>query len=105
MGCEVKNERKKTEDFITSACQFVERTTCSHPHPAIGGESETVSRSAHQAPLSKGFPRQEDWSGLSFPSPGGLPDTGTEPRSPALQADSLPSESLGKLQEVFQDKE
>ena len=60
---------------------------------------------AHQAPLSKGFPRQEDWSGLSFPSPGGLPDTGTEPRSPALQADSLPSESLGKVQEVFQDKE
>ena len=39
-----------------------------------------------------GFPRQEYWSGLPFPSPGDLPDPGIEPRSPALQADSLPSE-------------
>ena len=37
---------------------------------------------ARQAPLSMGFPRQEYWSGLSFPSPGGLPDSGIEPRSP-----------------------
>ena len=42
----------------------------------------------HQTPLSIGFSRQEDWSGLPFPSPGDLPDPGTEPRSPALQADS-----------------
>ena len=41
------------------------------------------------APLSLGFSRQECWSGLSFPSPGDLPDPGTEPGSPALQADSL----------------
>ena len=38
-----------------------------------------------------GFPRQEYCSGLPFPSPGDLPDQGTEPGSPALQADSLPS--------------
>ena len=38
-----------------------------------------------------GFPRQEYWSGLSFPSPGDLPDPGIELRSPALQADSLPT--------------
>ena len=31
-----------------------------------------------------GFPRQECWSGLSFPSPGDLPDPGIEPGSPAL---------------------
>ena len=31
---------------------------------------------AHQAPLSMGFPRQEYWSGLSFPSPGDIPDPG-----------------------------
>ena len=37
---------------------------------------------AHQAPLSVGFPRQEYWSGLPFPSPGDLPDPGIEPRSP-----------------------
>ena len=51
---------------------------------------------ACQAPLSVGFPRQEYWSGLPFPSPGDLPDLGIEPRSPALQADALPSESPGK---------
>ena len=46
---------------------------------------------AHQAPLSVGFSRQEHWSGLPFPSPGDLPDPGIEPRSPALQPDSLPT--------------
>ena len=39
-----------------------------------------------------GFPRQEYWSGLPFPSPGDLPNQGIKPRSPALQADSLLSE-------------
>ena len=38
------------------------------------------------------FSRQEYWSGLPFPSPGDIPDPGMEPRSPALQADALPSE-------------
>ena len=51
---------------------------------------------AHQAPLSMEFSRQEYWSGLPCPSPGDLPDPGIEPGSPTLQADSLPSESLGK---------
>ena len=45
---------------------------------------------AHQAPLSMGFSRQEYWSGLPFPSPEDLPDRGIKPRSPGLQADSLP---------------
>ena len=39
-----------------------------------------------------GFSRQEYWSGLPFPSPGDLPDPGIEPGSPALQADSFPTE-------------
>ena len=47
---------------------------------------------AYQAPLSLEFSRQEYWSGLTLPSPGDLPDPGIEPESPALQADSLPSE-------------
>ena len=47
---------------------------------------------AHQAPLSMEFSRQEHWSGLPFPSPGDLPDPGLEPRSTALQAESLPTE-------------
>ena len=49
----------------------------------------------YQASLSMGFSRQEYWSGLPFPSPGDLPDPGIEPRSPALQADALPSEPPG----------
>ena len=51
---------------------------------------------AHQAPLSMGFPRQEYWSGLTFSSPGNLPNPGIKPRSPALQEDSLPSGPSGK---------
>ena len=43
-----------------------------------------------------GFSRQEYRSGLPFPSPGDLPDPGIEPGSPALQADSLPTELQGK---------
>ena len=43
-----------------------------------------------------GFSRQEYWSGLTFSSPGDLPDPGIQPRSPALQTDSLPSEPPGK---------
>ena len=39
---------------------------------------------AHRAPLSMGFPGQEYWSGLPFPSPGDLPDPGAKPESPAL---------------------
>ena len=42
------------------------------------------------------FSRQEYWSRLPFSSPGDLPNTGIEPRSPALQADSLQTELRGK---------
>ena len=49
---------------------------------------------AHQASPSMGFSRQEYWSGLTFPSPGDLPDPGIETVSPALQADSLPVSRL-----------
>ena len=51
---------------------------------------------ACEAPLSMGFSRQEYCSGLPFPSPGDLSDPGIEPRSPALQTDSLSSELAGK---------
>ena len=51
---------------------------------------------ARQAPLSMGFSRREYWSRLPFPYPGTLPNPGTEPRSPALQADSLLTELPGK---------
>ena len=51
---------------------------------------------AHQAPLSIGFPKPQCWSGLPLPSPGDLPNPGIEPRSPVLEADSLPTELQGK---------
>ena len=51
---------------------------------------------ASLAPLSLEFSRQEYWSGLPFLSPGDFLDPGIEPGSPALQADSLPSEPPGK---------
>ena len=47
-------------------------------------------------PVSLEFSSQEYWSGLSFPTPGDLPNPGVEPGSPALKADSLPSEPPGK---------
>ena len=59
--------------------------------------SDSVAR---LAPLPTGFPRQEYWSGLVFPSPGDLPNPGIEPRSPALQADSLPAEPPGKTRKM-----
>ena len=49
-----------------------------------------------QVPLSMGFPRQEYWTGLPFPSPGDLLDPGIKHReSPALQVDSLPLSHQG----------
>ena len=51
---------------------------------------------ACQVPLSMEFSRQEYWTGLPFPSLGDLPNPGIKPWSPALQADSLPSEPPGK---------
>ena len=47
---------------------------------------------ACQPPLSMGFPKQEYWEGLPFPSPGDLPNPEIKPGFPALQVDSLPTE-------------
>ena len=55
---------------------------------------------AHQAPLSMRFHRQEYWSGLPFPTPGGLPELGTEPMSPmspTLADRFFTTESPGKF--------
>ena len=51
---------------------------------------------ACQAPLYMGFPRQEYWSGLPFPSAGDLPDPGIEPVSPALIGRFFTTEPPGK---------
>ena len=59
---------------------------------SVMSESWTV---AHQAPLSMESSRQDYWSGQPFLSQGDLPNPETKPQSPALQADSLPSEPPG----------
>ena len=59
----------------------------------------TLGTAAHQAPLPIEFSRQEYWSGLPFPPTRDLLNPGIQPTStvsPALQANSLPAEPLGK---------
>ena len=66
----------------TLCCAVLSRSAVSH--------SAIPWTVACQAPLCMGFSSQKYWSRLPFPSPGDLPDPGTEHVSPALQADSLP---------------
>ena len=58
----------------------------------LSNPTETIAR---QAPLFMGFPRQEYWSELLFPSLGDLSKPGIEPRSPELQADYSPFKPPG----------
>ena len=67
------------------------------PCPTLG----TPCTVAHQACLSVGFPRQEHWGGLPFPSAGHLPNPGIEPASPALAGGFLTSEPPGKPSEHY----
>ena len=65
-------------------------------HSVMSDSFVTPRAVALQAPLSMEFPRQESWSGLSFPSPGDLPDPGIEPMPSACQADPLPPYQGGR---------
>ena len=87
-GEEGKRKKKFKISVLTSESKSVSHSVVS--------KSATPRTIARQAPLSMGFPKQEYWSGLPFPSPRDLPNPGIELISPALQADSLPSEPLGK---------
>ena len=69
---------------------------CVFSHSVIVQLFATPWNVDHQAPLCMGFPRQEYWSGLPFPSPEDLSEPGIKSESPALQADSPPSEPPGK---------
>ena len=62
---------------------------------------ETPWTAAGQDPLSMGFPRQGNWSGLAGPSTGDLPNPGMEPMSPPMQVDSSLSEPLGKPEAIY----
>ena len=70
---------------------------------SLSGMPESLT-SACQISLSTGFPRPGNWSGLPFPSPGDLPDPGTEPassESSALAADSLPLSHPGSRLDII----
>ena len=62
----------------------------------LSNEQLFVWVTAHKAPLSLGFSRQEYWSGLPFPSSRDLPKPETEPTSPALADKFFTTEPLGK---------
>ena len=62
---------------------------------SVVSDSAALWTVAHQAPPSMGFSRQQYGSGLPFPSSRDLPNPGIEPKSPVLQADSLPAEAPG----------
>ena len=70
-------------------------------HQVLSNSFAIPQTVAHQAPLSMGFPRQEYWSGLPFPSPGDLPDPGIKPKSPALAERFFTSEVPGKPKRVL----
>ena len=71
--------REETMSRVCAVCQVA----------LVTSDSVTPWTVALQAPLPIGFSRQEYWDGLPCPSPGDLPKLGIEPRSPALQTDSL----------------
>ena len=72
-------------DFGTIPCVCAQSPRCAQLFV-------TPWTAALQASLSMGFFRQEYWRALPFPSPEDLPNPGIKPGSPALQADSLPTE-------------
>ena len=65
------------------------------PHECSCDSVLTPWTIAPQAPLSMGFPKQEHWRGLPFPSPGDLPYPGTEPVSPPLAGRFFTTEPPG----------
>ena len=88
---------KRLSSFEHSVCVCVCVCVCvkSLSHVRLFATPWTV---AFQASLSTEFSRQEYWGGWPFPFPGHLPDPGIEPRSSALQADSLLPEPPGWAQ-------
>ena len=65
-------------------------------HQVVSCSFPTPCAVPRQAPLSRDFPKQEYWSGLPFPSPGELPNSGVAPVSPALAGRSFTTQPAGK---------
>ena len=77
------------EPYTLPFVVVVQTLSCIQPF----ANPQTVAR---QAPLAMGFPRQEYWNGLPFPSPGDIPSPGMEPTSPELAGGFFTTEPPGK---------
>ena len=86
------------EDWAHWAWGELERVISSVSRSVVSDFFANQGTVAHQAPLSMGVSRQEYWSGLPFPSPGGLPDLGIELASPALAGRFLTSSTTWEAQ-------
>ena len=84
---ELKNILHNQCIYLASACIHIQLLSFVQLFEALW----TV---AHHGPLSMKFSRREYWGGLPFPYPGGLPDPGIKPASPAWLVDSLPLNHL-----------
>ena len=76
-------------------CYFLTKC-CAMLSPSVMSDSAILRTAARQAPLSMGFPRQEDWSGLPFLPPGNLPDPENDSMSLALAGRLFTPEPPGK---------
>ena len=84
-SCEWYGKQESWNFRVNYAPKYVKCESCS-----------VVSDSLRPHGLSMEFSRPKYWVGQPFPSPGDLPKTGIEPRSPTLEVDSLPAEPQGK---------
>ena len=92
-------DRLHKDQSIIDLDVFFLPTASAHLSSQVPIYTECVNKLLFATPWtvqSVGFSRPEHWSGYPFPSPGALPNSGVEPRSPTLQADSLPAEPPGK---------
>ena len=101
------------DEYRVCVCTYACVSSCVFAHVQVKVE---VTRSCPTLCDPMEFSRPEDCSGRPFSSPGDLPTPGIEPRSPALQTDSLPAEPQGKpkntgvgslslLQQIFPTQE
>ena len=93
-------ERMKMNRVVPYSIGELYSVSCEKPFVVVESASQvqlfaTPWTVTCKAPLSLGFSRQGYWLGLTFLSPGDLPDLGVKPASPVLQADSLPLSHQG----------
>ena len=97
--CILDSQQLSLAHSLTDASHYDFFVARSYWSLTLEGESHSIVSDSLLTPWtiqSMEFSRQEYWSGVSFPFSRDLSDPGMEPRSPALQADSLPAEPPGK---------